>query len=60
MLPISILLLTIEQGGRKAMSIAETGLDIGSDMTVGNIINWVLVLVLALVLSVIRRKSALD
>jgi len=60
MLPISILLLTIEQGGRKAMSIAETGLDIGPDMTVGNIINWVLILVLALVLSVIRRKSALD
>jgi len=60
MLPISILLLTIEQGGRKAMSIAETGLDIGPDMTIGNIINWVLILVLALVLSVIRRKSALD
>ena len=61
MLPLAILLLTIEQVGRKAMSIAESGLRLEADqLTSGNIINWVLsgVLVLALLLSVSRRRSA--
>jgi hypothetical protein len=60
MIPIAILLLTVEQVGRKAMSIAESGLRIGPDMTAGNIINWALsvALVLALVLSIMRRRMA--
>ncbi len=62
MIPIAILLLTIEQGGRKAMSVMESGLGIGPDMSMGSIINWVLsvVLVLALALSVMRRQNAVD
>ncbi|MEO1242734.1 MAG: hypothetical protein AAFX54_12570 [Pseudomonadota bacterium] len=60
MIPIAILLLTVEQVSRKAMSIAESGLGLGPDMSAGNIINWALSasLVLALVLSVIRRRNA--
>jgi len=60
MIPIAILLLTVEQVGRKAMSIVESGLGIGPDMSAGNIINWVLsvALVLALVLSIMRRRMA--
>ncbi|NNL89611.1 MAG: hypothetical protein HKP25_11125 [Marinicaulis sp.] len=61
MIPVAILLLTIEQVGRKAMSIAESGLRLGpEELTAGNIINWFLsaVLVLALILSVVRRRSA--
>jgi hypothetical protein len=59
MIPIAILLLTVEQVGRKAMSIAESGLGIGPDMSAGNIINWALsaALVLALVLSIMRRRT---
>ncbi len=59
MIPIAILLLTVEQLGRKAMSIAESGLGIGPDMSMGSIINWVLsvALVLALVLSIMRRRT---
>jgi hypothetical protein len=60
MIPIAILLLTVEQVGRKAMSIAESGLGIGSDMSAGNSINWALsiALLLALLLASIRRRSA--
>jgi hypothetical protein len=59
MIPIAILLLTVEQVGRKAMSIAESGLGMGPDMSVGNIINWALsvALLLALVLSTTRRRT---
>ena len=59
MIPFSILLLTVEQVGRKAMSIAESGLRIGPDMSAGNIINWALsaALVLALALSMMRRRT---
>lgn len=63
MIPIAILLLTIEQAGRKAMSIAESGLRLGpEELTAGNIINWVLsaALVLALILSVVKRRLATD
>jgi len=62
MLPIAILLLTVEQVGRKAMSIAESGLGIGPDMSMGAMINWglTIALVLALVLSVMRRRNAAD
>lgn len=63
MIPLAILLLTIEQAGRKAMSIAESGLQLGAnDLTTGSIINWVLsaILVLALFLSVIKRRSITD
>jgi hypothetical protein len=60
MIPVAILLLTVEQVGRKAMSIAESGLRIGPDMTAGNIINWALsaALLMALVLSIMRRRTA--
>jgi hypothetical protein len=59
MIPVAILLLTVEQVGRKAMSIAESGLRIGPDMTAGNIINWALsaALLMALVLSIMRRRT---
>ena len=59
MIPIAILLLTVEQVGRKAMSIAESGLGIGSEMSAGSTINWVLsiALLLALLLATIRRRS---
>jgi len=59
MIPFAILLLTIEQVGRKAMSIAESGWGIGPDMSAGNTINWALsvALLLALVLSTIRRRT---
>jgi len=62
MIPIAILLLTVEQVGRKAMAIAESGLRIGPDMSAGNIINWALsaALVLALALSMMRRRNAVD
>ena len=63
MIPLAILFLTIEQVGRKAMSIAESGLRLGPDeLTAGNIINWALsaALILALVLSMMRRRSAAD
>ena len=63
MLPIAILMLTIEQVGRKAMSIAESGLRLGADeLTTGNIINWALsaALILALILSVMKRRSVTD
>ena len=62
MIPIAILLLTVEQVGRKAMSTAESGLGIGPDMSMGAMINWglTIALVLALVLSVMRRRSAAD
>lgn len=61
MLPLMILFLTIEQVGRKAMNIADEGLRL-SDMTAGNIINYTLsgVLVLALFLSVMRRRNAVE
>ncbi|NOX94958.1 MAG: hypothetical protein GXP04_07645 [Alphaproteobacteria bacterium] len=61
MIPIAILLLTVEQVGRKAMAmaIAESGLGIGPDMSMGSIINWALsvALVLALALSMMRRRT---
>ena len=62
MIPIAILLLTVEQVGHKAMAIAESGLGVGPDMSAGNIINWVLsaALVLALALSMMRRRNAVD
>ena len=62
MLPLAILMLTLEQSMRKAMSVAETGLGIGPEMSAGNIINWVLTLVLvaALFLSMMRRRSVSD
>ncbi len=62
MIPIAILLLTFEQVGRKAMSIAESGWGIGSDMSAGNTINWALsfALLLALVLSIVRRRAVDD
>ena len=62
MIPFTILLLTVEQVGRKAMSIAESGLGIGPDMSAGNIINWALsvALLVALVLSTTRRRSVDD
>ncbi|RKZ13282.1 hypothetical protein DRQ53_13575 [bacterium] len=62
MIPITILLLTVEQVGRKAMSIADSGLGIGPDMSAGNIINWTLsvVLLVALALSTTRRRSVDD
>ncbi|MEL6360630.1 MAG: hypothetical protein AAFR21_06050 [Pseudomonadota bacterium] len=57
MIPLAILLLTVEQGGRKAMSVAENGLGLGPDMSAADTVNWVLTiaLLLALILSVIRR-----
>ena len=61
LLPFAILLLTFEQGARKAMSIAESGLRLSADeLTTGSLINWglTLALVLAFVLSVIRRRGA--
>jgi hypothetical protein len=60
MIPMAILLLAFEQIGRKALSVAETGLGIGPNMSAGNIINWALsaALALALILSVIRRRNA--
>jgi len=59
MIPIAVLLLTVEQVGRKAMSVAESGLEIGPDMSAGNTINWALsaALLLALMLSIIRRRT---
>jgi len=59
MIPVAILLLTVEQVGRKAMSITESGLGIGPDMSAGNIINWGLsiALLLALMLSIMRRRT---
>jgi len=59
MIPFAVLLLTVEQVGRKAMSIAESGLGIGTAMSAGNIINWALsvALLLALVLSIMRRRT---
>ena len=61
MLPLAILFVAIEQVGRKAMNIAQDGWRL-DDMTTGNIINYVLsaLLLLALVLSMSRRKSAAD
>ena len=61
MLPLAILLVAIEQVTRKAMSIAQDGLRLGAEeLSAGNIINWALsaALILALVLSVMRRKGA--
>ena len=62
MIPFTILLLTVEQVGRKAMSIAESGLGIGPDMSAGNIINWALsvALLVALLLSTTRRRTVND
>ena len=62
MIPFTILLLTVEQVGRKAMSIAESGLGIGPDMSAGNIINWALsvALLVALLLSTTRRRTVDD
>ena len=62
MVPMAIFLLTFEQVVRKATSIAESGLQIGPDMSAGNIINWVLsaALVLALILSIIPRRATFD
>ena len=59
MIPVAILLLTFEQLGRKAMSIAESGLGFGPDMSAGNTINWALsvALLLALVMSTVRRRT---
>ena len=59
MIPFAILLLTVEQVGRKAISVAESGLGIGADMSAGNIINWALsiALLLALLLSTTRRRT---
>jgi len=61
MIPFAILLVAFEQVGRKGMNIAQEGLRL-NDMTAGNIINWALsiALVLALVLSVVRRRTAVD
>lgn len=63
MVPLAILFVAIEQVGRKCMNIAEQGLRLGpEDMTAGNIINWAfsVMLVLALVLSVMRRRSIVE
>lgn len=63
MIPLAILIVTIEQVGRKAMSIAESGLRLGPDeLTTGGIINWALsaAVILALVLSVMKRRTAAD
>ncbi len=59
-IPLAILLMAIEQVGRKSMSIAADGLRLEWPTTAGNIINWVfsIALVLALVLAVIRRRNA--
>ncbi len=61
MIPLAFLLMTIEQVGRKAMSIAVDGWRLGAnELTAGSIINWVLsaAVVLGLLLSVIRRRTA--
>ena len=61
-IPLAILLLAIEQVGRKAMSVAESGLGLNWPMSMAGMINWglTIALVLALVLSIIRRRSAAD
>jgi len=61
-IPIAIFLLAIEQLGRKAMSIAESGLGLDWPMSMAGMINWGLsiALILALVLSMMRRQSAAD
>ncbi len=62
MLPFAILLLTIEQVTRKAMSITESGLGLSWPMSLSGMINWglTIALVLALVLSVMRRRGAAE
>ncbi len=60
MIPFAILLLTVEQLGRKIMSVAESGFRFGpEEMTTGSMINWAfsLALVLALILSIIPRRT---
>lgn len=59
MVPFAILLLTIEQVARKAMSVAESGLGLSWPMSLSGMINWglTIALVLALVLSVMRRRN---
>jgi len=61
-IPLAIFLLAIEQLGRKAMSIAESGLRLDWPMSTGAIINWgfSIALTLALILSMVRRRSAAD
>ena len=61
-IPLAIFLLAIEQLGRKAMSIADSGLGLDWPMSTAGMINWglSLALILALVLSVISRRSAAD
>ncbi len=61
-IPLAILLLAIEQLGRKAISIVDSGLHLDWPMSTASIINWgfSFALILALALSMIRRRSAAD